>query len=612
MRIPARLGLGLLVAGAVFPVAARVAHAQVRPDTSAVSVAVPPRPDSIRVDSTPPADDRRRARRDSVQRAYSRSEEPAGRDSTNVLRWTREEMFASGAITLLDLLDRIPGVTGLRAGWVLSPMTAVYSGRVGAVRLFYDGIELDPLDARLRGAHDLSRLPLWTLESVVVERGADELRVHVRSWQTDRLTPFTRVDVSTGDEDTNLFRGYFGRRFGNGAGMQVGAQQLSATTSRGGVDGGGLGLLLRAGWSRGQYSADGYVLRARTDRTRQRNSRFNAADVAGQDATHSLGYLRAGYGAQGDPLWVQLIAASQEHSETTPNAVASAGVPADSADTTRSRAQYVIAAGLRRGPLSLSATHRMRVFEGITVQTPSARASADFSRVSASAFVERGTVDSTSRAEIALSATPLAFVRLSGAVSRTTPARNRDGGASTTSRGEASVGFRGVWIGGGAIRTDSLATHAPVVFDTAFRSQTRPALTMPFVTLRARLPYSLYVDGFAVRAPEDARDFVPEYQTRAEVGFVSTFPKRFPSGNFELRAVGIHEYRSSAAFPRDGRSAIFSSGSRVVSTLLEIRIVSAIVSWQYRNVIGEDYDLVPGLIQPRQTNFYGVRWEFFN
>ena len=32
--------------------------------------------------------------------------------------------------------------------------------------------------------------------------------------------------------------------------------------------------------------------------------------------------------------------------------------------------------------------------------------------------------------------------------------------------------------------------------------------------------------------------------------------------------------------------------------------------WQFRNFLGERYTQVPGLLMPRQTNFYGVRWSF--
>ena len=76
-------------------------------------------------------------------------------------------------------------------------------------------------------------------------------------------------------------------------------------------------------------------------------------------------------------------------------------------------------------------------------------------------------------------------------------------------------------------------------------------------------------------------------------------------------------YRLARILLGDGPAAVKripATGSRVLSTLLELRIKSAYITWQYRNIIGNGtpYALVPGYVMPRLTNLYGVRWEFFN
>ena len=38
----------------------------------------------------------------------------------------------------------------------------------------------------------------------------------------------------------------------------------------------------------------------------------------------------------------------------------------------------------------------------------------------------------------------------------------------------------------------------------------------------------------------------------------------------------------------------------------------AVLSWQFRNVMGDRYEYLLGFQLPRQTQFYGVRWEFWN
>ena len=53
-------------------------------------------------------------------------------------------------------------------------------------------------------------------------------------------------------------------------------------------------------------------------------------------------------------------------------------------------------------------------------------------------------------------------------------------------------------------------------------------------------------------------------------------------------------------------------GVRKPADSMPIRVLSAVVSYQFRNLLGERYTQVPGFAAPRQTQFYGVRWEFWN
>ena len=49
------------------------------------------------------------------------------------------------------------------------------------------------------------------------------------------------------------------------------------------------------------------------------------------------------------------------------------------------------------------------------------------------------------------------------------------------------------------------------------------------------------------------------------------------------------------------------------STLLEIRILHATLTWQFRNTFGYILHIsCPDYIMPRQTNLYGIRWSFWN
>jgi hypothetical protein len=50
----------------------------------------------------------------------------------------------------------------------------------------------------------------------------------------------------------------------------------------------------------------------------------------------------------------------------------------------------------------------------------------------------------------------------------------------------------------------------------------------------------------------------------------------------------------------------------VLSGLIEIRILQAVLTYQYRNLLVEQFVTVPRYQMPRQTQFYGVRWDFWN
>jgi hypothetical protein len=78
-----------------------------------------------------------------------------------------------------------------------------------------------------------------------------------------------------------------------------------------------------------------------------------------------------------------------------------------------------------------------------------------------------------------------------------------------------------------------------------------------------------------------------------------------------LLASVLHEYRSHALFPT-AAGADRAGGYRVLSGLIEIRILEAVLTYQYRNLLIEDFVTVPGYQLPRQTQFYGVRWNFWN
>ena len=110
-----------------------------------------------------------RERADSIKPPIARAPVPAPISIGAPLDWGRDGIAATGALTLGELLERVPGVTVYRTGWIASPEMVAYNGAFGRVRVFYDGIELDALDPRTGGLLDFSFIEMWQLENAVIE-----------------------------------------------------------------------------------------------------------------------------------------------------------------------------------------------------------------------------------------------------------------------------------------------------------------------------------------------------------------------------------------------------------------------------------------------------------
>jgi len=159
---------------------------------------------------------------------------------------------------------------------------------------------------------------------------------------------------------------------------------------------------------------------------------------------------------------------------------------------------------------------------------------------------------------------------------------------------------------------DTARVYAPIVYDTAYIRGTAGKRTGTFATLRGPIWKAVSLDVSATKWTAD-QSYLPSTQVRSELFLDTSWLSKFPQGNFHILMSVAHEYRSEVWFPREAASASdFSSQYQMVSTLLELRLYDASISWQYRNIFGETYAVVPGFQMPRLTNFYGVRWNFFN
>jgi hypothetical protein len=617
-----RLGLGLLV-GAVLqrPLGAQDTTAA-RDTTRQKAVA-----DSLLRDSLARAALRdtaiARARRDTIKAPITRAAMPVSLEIGQSYVWDRAALFATGALTVSDLLDLVPGISDFRSGWIANPMNAAFLGDVRRVRVFLDGLEMDELDPTDGGILDLTEVQLWAFEELRIERGATEVRVYCRSWRVDRTTPFTRADISTGDQQTNLYRGYFGRRYSHGEAIQVGAQQFGTTPPiRGSPSSDELALLGRLGWAKRSFSFDAFAIKAHRHRGQiqgqEPTGQILSDNIPESDASRTDMYLRTSLGTPTLGPWLQLLAGAVSFKPNQENKGLTT-TPGDTnppPDSSLFRAQYVALGGFTRWGLEFSGAERLRVQDGKTLSTPSARLQFARGPIGLSAFAEGRGPDSISRAEAVVQLTPISFISLLGTAGRSSE-RLATGENLNTNFARAEAGLRvfGLWFVGGVVQRDSIRLGAPIIFDTNFVEVTDVKATGITGAIRGTIYGPIWTNVMLTRWDDSAAFYRPRWQSRNEIGIRTNWLSRFPSGNFGVNAAFLYEYQSGNRFPvsDNGNLAPISVGGfHVVSTRLEFRLLSAVLSYQFRNMWGEPYQVVPFFLMPRRIQFYGVRWEFWN
>ncbi len=570
---------------------------------------------------------RLRALADTIKSPIARAEVPVPLAVGGAPAWDRNQLFASGALTLGELLDRLPGVTTYRAGWISAPEMVAILGRFGRVRIFLDGVELDALSSRLNGQHDFSLIDLWQLDDATVEMGAEEVRVHLRSWRIVNTTPVTRIDITTGDLQTNVYRGFYGRRFPGGQVVQLGGNHYSVNDRRTAEAGDQTSLWARLGVARGRWTVDGTVLRSGRQFTVRTENPNPSDSIPTMDGIATVAIGRVAWGDPGNGPWFQALASSQSFSIRNPSTTVidsvegpDGGGPLGSPenpdtievsnDTTRSRPQFVLTGGISRGFLRLSGAGRIRRWRGETSISPSARAQFESGPLMLSVLGERSPLDSVQRLEASGSLRLGGRAMISGSVSRFSPIEGVDMPGSLGLRAEAGLRAGRMWLTGGAVYRDTTFLPAAIALDTIFRGAPQGPVTGFFATARGKFYRDVGVDLSGMKYASQGT-YRPQYETRARLYVDSDMRAKFPSGNLSILLAVTHDYRTQAFFPT-ATGFLESSQYRTWGAELEIRLLTATIMFQYRNFLGAEYAQVPGYTMPSVTSVYGIRWSFIN
>jgi hypothetical protein len=182
---------------------APVAAAQVPPDTVVADTLRMPRPDTLPPGVEP--GDTVPAR--PLVRFPLMPPAPVGAMGSGEWVWDHAALLREAPASLIDLLERIPGLTTFRSGMFVQPEAAsAFGGTIGRVEVEIDGFIMDPLAA---STLDLSQIPLGQLREVRVERRLGLLRIRLFTDAPDHDQPLTRIEAGIGVPAANLFRGLF-------------------------------------------------------------------------------------------------------------------------------------------------------------------------------------------------------------------------------------------------------------------------------------------------------------------------------------------------------------------------------------------------------------------
>ena len=537
------------------------------------------------------------------------------------LVFDRDALWFSGALTLGELLQRVPGVFLVRAGWFGRPEVVQYAGQgASSIEVVWDGYAMDPLGEDSTGI-DLSRINLGLVQRVEVEVLPSAVRVYLYSDEQTVRKPRTETSFSTGDASTNTYRIRYLNRWKNGTGVGLGVSFLGSSgvlNSQGRSS--DLTLWAKGSWIPSQrYGVQYQVISLSLDRDSVRLSSDSPLLLTAlpRRRVHRTDlFVRGFIASRSDGMGLRLdaLVGSSSYSDTTP-ALA------------REETQGSAILGYRAERWSSELTTRVR--DGSTpleVQLRAAASPSAFLTVSGYAIGRshlggRHSTDAAVQAELR----PNTAVALHGAIRARdvvgTPSLPTDtaqkvqdvsGGISLTTR-KLDVDVTLARHGGYAPAVyGSFGPIVPAYPSFAVRTATVSFAARPtaYVTLSGWYREPL-VKGTAEKLTSA---YEPPHHSRIWATFRSRILPVLRRGAFDFTAEVAMEGWSRGALGADasGTTPMLLKGATILDYRIELRLLNAALYWTIRNARGERYSVLPGLAMPVGGQSYGVRWEFTN
>ena len=531
-----------------------------------------------------------------------------------------DQLWFSGAVTLGELLQRIPGVFLVRAGWFARPEIVEYAGQgASSVEVYWDGFALDPLGQDSTGL-DLSEINLGLVQRVEVEILPSVLRVYLYSDEQTVRKPRTETSFSTGDASTNSYRIRYLNRWKSGTGMDLGVNFL-----------GGSGVANSPGrssdltlWAKGswipsdRYGVQYQVISLSLDRDSVQlhsDSPLFSSAVPGRQVHRTDMFLRGFIASRADGMGLRLdaIAGGSSYSDT-------------SAALGRQEVQGSLVLGYRAERWSTELTTRVRDSDTpMEVQLRGAASPSPLVTVSAVAISRshlggRHSMEASVQAELrplptlALHAAYRVRNAVGAPVLLTDTAQkvqDLSAGLSLTTRPldlDLSFARHGVYS------PPVPGTFGPIV-------PAYPSLAVKTATVSIALRPTAYLtfSGWyrepltSGLAEAQVSAYEPPHHSRLWATFRSRLLPVLRRGAFDFTAeVGMEGWGRGALGADAGGNPILLKGATIIDYRVEMRLLNAALFWTIRNARGERYSVVPGLPMPVGNQSYGVRWEFSN
>ena len=538
--------------------------------------------------------------------------------------WDREALLREAHVTLIDLLERIPGITPFRGGMFVQPEAAAsFGGTVARTVIEVDGYELDPLAA---ASLDLSRIALGHLREVRVQRRLGVLRIILATEFPIQGQPYTRVEAGIGVPAANLFRGLFLAPHVIIGPLSLGLERLDTDGTGRGEPAGLFNGWGKWAWTNGERGVQLEWVRGTL--RREANSPW-VSDRVRQD------FILRARNRFSPSLTAEAFAGHASLDETTP--AVDDGDP-ETDDLERRVERTALQAGLRTTldlpRVTLGATARYRDLGDIGVGDATLEGSTVAGPLHLSGDVTASTWDGLTVAHGGLRAEAGGLFGaqtrrgLSGFGEITRGTR----GAPTWDdplHGDYLLSYRNGWRAGLALDlgwADGAVAYVTMEQDWAWPfglDFDRSAAPRPLGNARgieARGRITVWRDQLTLSSWitdwQEAEDWIylPSRSWRTALE-LHTLP--LPSGNLEIFARAEAHMRGSVlAFDpaaAEGVGGYTRMPARTTADLyLQIRIIDVRAFIRWEDLVGNEFEELPGRMQRGPRIFYGVKWDLWN